>query len=44
MFDHIKLFILLQFYDDGGMVLNYFANPITPHANLAPAFPVFRDY
>jgi hypothetical protein len=28
----------------GGIFLNYFANPITPQASLAPAFPVFLDY
>ena len=24
--------------------LNYFEKPITPHATLAPEFPVFKDY
>ena len=24
--------------------LNYFERPITPHATLAPEFPVFKDY
>lgn len=24
--------------------LNYFERPITPHATLAPEFPVFNDY
>jgi hypothetical protein len=28
----------------GGIFLNYLANPITPQANLFPAFPVFFDY
>ena len=40
---HKQSNFIVQFYV-GGMFLNSFAKPITPHANLAPAFPVFFDY
>lgn len=34
----------IQMFSFGFKALNYFERPITPHATLAPEFPVFNDY
>lgn len=33
-----------QMFSFGFNDLNYFERPMTPHATLAPEFPVFNDY
>jgi len=35
---------IFQMFSFGFNDLNYFESPMTPHATLAPEFPVFNDY
>ena len=44
MKDENRLYTQTQSCSFGLRDLNYFERPITPHATLAPEFPVFKDY